>query len=91
MVRRKLESGTAPPVVYGRLLRRRGGAFFLWEGRCPYCDRFHVHGAGRDGKTLGHRVPHCLPGDLPKGVSKRSVDKRGYVLALSRKTPERKV
>ncbi|WP_427365666.1 hypothetical protein [Candidatus Caldatribacterium saccharofermentans] len=38
----------------------------LWRVWCPFCRRWHVHGAGGKDedpmKTLGHRVAHCKPG-----------------------------
>ena len=31
-----------------------------WRAWCPYCRRYHIHGAGE-----GHRVAHCLDDASP--------------------------
>ena len=30
---------------------------------CPYCGTRHIHGAGTDGTSDGHRISHCVNGD----------------------------
>jgi len=42
------------PVLLAKPIHRENG--ISWEVWCPYCDRFHYHGA-----TEGHRVAHCAP------------------------------
>lgn len=33
---------------------------------CPYCKRFHLHGACGDKEYSGCRVPHCLNSEIRK-------------------------
>lgn len=44
------------PVLLCREVREKSG-LLLWECWCPYCKRFHTHGA-----EAGHRVAHCDSG-----------------------------
>lgn len=37
---------------------RRGASWRFW---CPYCNRYHYHGAAGG---PGHRVAHCIKGPL---------------------------
>lgn len=54
---------------------------------CPYCRRWHTHGALSDeleiGRDLGHRVAHCFDPKSP-------YDRSGYHLVVGGKLPRYK-
>lgn len=65
-------SPVSEPTLLGTLEAplRRGDPYIV-RVLCPYCGAEHTHGAGLDGRTLGHRVAHCTSGGP-----------RGYMIAV---------
>ncbi|WP_068492487.1 hypothetical protein [Pseudoclavibacter helvolus] len=44
---------------------------------CPYCGKKHQHGWGYDIPRVGHRIPHCEPGQNTVGYIVQTPDEGG--------------
>ncbi len=53
-----LVGGRRPPTAFAERVRTAQGDVFRFF--CPYCGRYHTHGAGE-----GHVVAHCIAEDSP--------------------------
>jgi hypothetical protein len=65
-----------PVVLCEKVAPSRPGEVWTWKFWCPFCARYHTHGAG-----YGHRVAHC-------GDHRSPFYETGYVLKLDRRRRE---